>query len=174
MNLLPSIGVIQAPEPSTYLLTPFQDGVKTYLAFLAQAQKSIRMMIYSFTLAQATDDLIAAKGRGLDIGCIFDYSQSRGKYEKAQLQRLVDAGFVDGKDFVVGTSPKSHAICHLKAAWIDGTHVLSGSWNFSNSATSEYNDICITTSPELAAAYQRAYDFGWQWILSNEKAYQTL
>ncbi len=173
-SFLPAIGIVQAQEPATYLVTPFQDGAKAYLAFLSQAKSRIRVMIYGFTLAPVVDALVAAKKAGLDVKCIFDHTQAMGHAEKPEIERLVAGGFKDGQDFLIGTSPEHHAINHLKATWIDGTAVFHGSWNYSVSATQEYNSIEIVPSPDLAATFDKVFDFAWQWIQQNESAYQTL
>ena len=173
-TILPNLGIVQASEPSTYLLTPFQDGEAAYLAFLSQATRKVRMMIYAFTLDDVVQRLIALRGQGLDVKCIFDRSQAGGRTERTELQRLVAAGFVDGKDFLVGTSPLHHEINHLKATWLDDKFVLHGSWNYSTSASAQYNSIEMVESPELAALFDQAFAFAWNWILQNESSYQTL
>lgn len=172
-TILPAIGVIQTDEPTQYFITPFQDGASIFTSFLQQAQSKIRSMIYGFTLQQAFDILIAKKEAGADAKAILDHTQAMGHAEKPQIERLVAAGWKDGVDFLIGTAPDHHAINHLKATWLDGQHVLTGSWNYSQSATQEYNDISIVTSPELAATMDKAFDFAWAWILANEQAYQT-
>ena len=172
-TLLPSIGIIDATEPATYLVTPFQDGERAYLAFIKAAEKKIRMMVYGFTLASIVDDLIDAKRRGLDVKAILDHTQAMGRAEKAQIERLVAGGFVDGVDFLIGTSPEHHQINHLKATWIDDMHVLHGSWNYSTSASLQYNSIEIVTAPELAAVFNQVFDFAFVWITKNEAAYQV-
>lgn len=173
-NILPKIGIIEAAEPATYLITPFQDGEKAYLAFLSQAKKKIRMMIYGFTLASIVEKLIEVKSNGVEVKIIFDHSQAMGKAERKELQALVDAGFADGEDFVIGTSPEHHQINHLKATWIDDCHVLHGSWNYSTSASKQYNSIEVVSSPELAQTFEQVFDFAFSWILENESQYQVL
>lgn len=172
-SILPSIGVVKPENPAEYFLTPFQDGNKIFCSFLEQAEKKIRIMIYGFTLQDAYDVLIAKKKAGLDVKLVLDHTQAMGHYEKPQIKRLVKAGFVDGKDFVVGTSPKHHEINHLKASWIDDNQVLSGSWNYSVSATQEYNDIQIVESPKLAQTFEKVFDFAFEWVLKNENQYQV-
>ncbi len=172
-SILPSIGIVEAQEPANYFITPFQDGLKVYMAFLAQAKQKIRIMIYGFTLSPIVDALIAAKSNGLDVKMILDHTQAMGHAEKPELERMVAAGCRDGIDFLIGTSPEHHAINHLKATFLDGQHVLQGSWNYSLSATQEYNSIETVTSPELATTFQQAFDFAWSWILANEQSYQT-
>ena len=172
-TILPSIGIVTADDPATYLITPFQDGTAAYLAFLKAATHTVRIMIYGFTLAPVVDALIAQKAAGLDVKLILHHTQAMGHAEKPQLERMVAGGFVDGRDFLVGTSPEHHAINHLKATWTDQTMVFQGSWNYSLSATQELNAIEIVQAPALAATFDSAFAFAWQWILAHEAAYQT-
>jgi phosphatidylserine/phosphatidylglycerophosphate/cardiolipin synthase-like enzyme len=167
-RILPAIGVVQAKEPGLYLLTPFQDAEKAYLAFLRQATHTTRIMIYGFTLDDVVEELVRQKAAGVDIKIIFDRSQASGRAERAEIERLVAGGFKQGVDFVVGTSPEHHAINHLKATWIDGTTVWHGSWNYSASANAQYNSVEIVRSQELAALFDQAFEFAWKWIVENE------
>lgn len=177
-TILPSIGVVTATEPAQYLLTPFQQGAVVLGAFLQDAQarkpQRFRSMTYGTTLAAFFDAVVAMKKAGIEWGGILDHTQAMGKAEKAQLERIVAAGMVDGADFLVGTSPEHHQINHLKACWDSDGYVLHGSWNYSASADAQYNVIEVTHSPEIAAAYDQAFDFAWAWIKTNEAAYQTL
>lgn len=177
-SILPAIGIVQTAEPETHLITPFQDGAKAYLAFLAQLQHDINLMIYGFTLAPAIDLLIEKKEQGIPAGIIADHTQGMGHVEKPQLQRLVDAGFVNAYDprkwwFLLGTSPEHHAINHLKTTFGDGKYVLEGSWNYSLSASQELNVLSIIESPELVATYAKVFDFAANWIVAHESQYQV-
>lgn len=173
-NLLPQLGIVQASAPATYLITPFQDGTRALQGFLGQITTTAHSMTYGTTLAPFFDTLIAwRQHRGPAWRGIFDHTQAMGTTERAQIQRLVDAGYVDGRDFVIGTSPEHHQINHLKAMWGDGEWVWHGSWNYSVSANAQYNSIEIVQSAELAALFQQAFDFAWDWIVAHEPQYQV-
>ena len=167
-----------ATEPAQYLLTPFQRGSVVLEAFLkdvlTRRPQRFRSMTYGTTLAPFFDAVLAMKATGvIEWRGILDHTQAMGKAEKAQLERIVGAGVVDGTDFLIGTSPEHHEINHLKATWLDDSLVLHGSWNYSASASAQYNSLEIVDSPELAALLQQAFDFAWDWIKTNEAAYQT-
>ena len=172
-QVLGSLGVITGAPRQTRLVTPYQDAEKALAAFLGSAQHSIRTMIYGATLKPYFDALIAAKQKGLDCKIIFDHTQAEGRAEKPEIERLVEAGYVDGHDFLIGTSPRQRQICHIKATWIDGTHVEDGSLNYSLSGLKEVNSLSISEWPEWAVYLDNVFDSLWSWILANEKAYQT-
>lgn len=173
-RLLPALGIVSATDPATYLITPFQDGARAYLAFLQQAQHTIRIMAYGFTLRAVVDLILTKKQAGVHCRLLLDHTQAMGHAEKPELERLVAGGFVDGVDFLIGTSPEHHALNHLKATWIDDAHVWQGSWNTSISANQQLNSIEIVTAPELATTFNQVFDFAWQWVQTHEAAYQTL
>jgi len=161
--------------PATVILTPWADGVAALTPWLARAQATCCTILYSATLAPFFDQLIAWRQAGtVRWRGIFDHSQAAGRAEAAELARLVAAGYRDGVDFLIGTSPAHHALNHLKAAWLDGRWVWDGSWNYSTAATAETNTITLWDAPALAALYQRAFDAAWAWVLAHEPAYQTL
>lgn len=172
-TILPDIGVVTADEPATYLITPFQNGLGAYEAFLRAATRSIRVMIYSFTLEPVVDILCAQKQAGVDVKLVFDESQAHGHAEAPAIAALTAGGFRDRTDFVVGTSPEHHAINHLKASWVDSAHVFQGSWNYSLSATQELNSIEIVTAPKVATTFDQVFRFAWAWILQHEPAYNA-
>lgn len=170
-SVLGALGVIQGNPQQTRLVTPYADGLKAFTAFLGGAEQKIRTMIYGATLSVFFDDLIAAKKRGVDVKCIFDHSQAEGHYERPEIQRLLEAGWVDGQDFVIGTSPKSHQIIHIKATWIDDRWVEDGSLNYSNSGFAQINTVCLTDWPDYAAYLDGIFQTQWDWILSHEAQY---
>lgn len=171
-SVLGALGVLHGTPEQTRLVTPYADGLKAFTAFLDSAETKIRTMIYGATLGVFFDDLIRAKKRGLDVKCIFDHSQAEGHYEGPEIQRLLDAGWMDGQDFVIGTSPKSHQIIHIKATWIDGRWVEDGSLNYSNSAFAQVNTICINDWPEYAKYLDGIFTTQWDWIMKHEPQYQ--
>lgn len=172
-QILNSLGIIQGNPQQTRLVTPYVDGVKAFSAFLSSAQHTMRTMIYGATLQLFFDDLIAAKKRGVDVKVIFDHTQSAGHAERPQIQRLLDAGWVDGVDFVIGTSPEAHQIIHIKATWIDSRYVEDGSLNYSPSAFKQVNTITFSDWPEYAAYLDNIFAEQWQWILDHEPQYQV-
>ena len=177
-SILPSIGIISETSKSERIITPYADGTKAFQSFIAQASQKgakLRTMIYGCTLPIFFDGITAAKKAGCDIKVIFDHTQAMGHAEKPHLEALVQAGFKDGQDFLIGTSPK-HAIVHLKqtSIWLPNGDVmtLEGSWNYSVSASLEMNMLSFCDSAPLATYTDKVFDLLWAWIQSNEEKYQ--
>lgn len=173
-SVLGSLGIIQGSPQQTRIVTPYADGMKAFSAFLGTATSKIRVMIYGATLQVFFDDMIKAKNAGIDVKAIFDYAQSRGHSERPEIDRLVQAGWKDGVDFLIGTSPEDHQIIHIKSTIIDDRWVEDGSLNYSVSAFKQINTISLSDWPEYAEYLTNIFDQQWQWILQNEMKYNQL
>lgn len=172
-NVLGTLGVIKGNPNQTRLITPYADGMKAMSTFLGSAAQKMRTIIYADTLSIYYSDIASVKSRGVDVKIIFDHSQSEGAYENPYIQQLLKQGWVDGTDFVIGTSPDSGQIVHLKSTWIDDRYVEDGSLNYSPSAFKQVNSISISDWPDYAAYLDEIFTYLWQWIVQNEPQYQV-
>ncbi|WAH36778.1 phospholipase D-like domain-containing protein [Alicyclobacillus dauci] len=172
-QVLGALGVIKGHPDQTRLITPYADGMKAISAFLGSATSKLRTIIYADTLSLYYDDVASAKQRGIDVKIIFDHSQAAGAYENPHIKQLLSEGWVDGTDFVIGTSPESGQIVHLKSTWIDDRYVEDGSLNYSPSAFKQINSVSISDWPEYASYLDGIFEQLWQWILENEPQYQV-
>jgi phosphatidylserine/phosphatidylglycerophosphate/cardiolipin synthase-like enzyme len=120
---------------------------------LAGAQHQIRFMTFSFTVDTIAQTLMSRAADGVDVEGIFERTGSETQFSK--LTPLFCAGlFVrqDGGPFVL----------HHKVFIIDGTTVLSGSFNVSANATNSNDENLIRISdPDLAAQYLAEFDRRW-------------
>lgn len=114
------------------------------VARLSAARSSIRMLAYSFTSATVAEALIAARARGIDVAVVIDKDQAAGRGSQLAALRLAGIPVVrDGR----------HPIAHNKVVVIDGRLVLTGSYNFSQQARSNAENLLTLDSPSLAATY---------------------
>lgn len=122
-------------------------------AALAGAQHSIRFMTFSFTVDSIGQTIIDRAGAGVDVAGIFEKTGSETRF--SELTPLFCAGLAvrqDGNPFVL----------HHKVFIIDGTTVLSGSFNVSANATDSNDENLIRISdPDLAAQYLAEFDRRW-------------
>ena len=147
--------------------SPDDDTQQVFLDFLSQAQHSIHIAIYSWHLPPAMDVIQTLLAGGRKIHLLMDHSQSTGKYEAPEVQELVQLG----ARVAIGTSRK-HAILHDKYAVVDGLHVLSGSWNFSLSASQEANFLTIVSNPDFATLFMTNWQKQYDWIVTHEPQWQ--
>ena len=179
ISVLPSMGVISETSKSERIITPYADGMSAFQTFMdlaVQKGATLRTMIYGCTLPAYFDTLVKAKRVGADVKVIFDHTQANGVAERGHIENLVKEGFIDGTDFLIGTSPK-HEIVHLKqtSIWTPSGEVmtLEGSWNYSVSASLEMNMLSFCDSPALADYTKKVFDLLWDWIKTHEPQYQT-
>lgn len=150
-------------DPQDYIesvFTPYEDGLQHYLEFLDRAHNSVNIAAYSFTHPEIVDKLIELKmTRGVIVRVLLDLSQSHNKSEKAQIERLRQAGI----EVVIGKSESHGQIMHHKYTVVDEIWVHSGSWNFSKSANHQANELDFVRSKKRArvflANWHRMYRF---------------
>jgi phosphatidylserine/phosphatidylglycerophosphate/cardiolipin synthase-like enzyme len=109
-------------------------------------------MIYSFTLDTVGDALIAANKRNVDVRIVMEKSEIGQGSEYEKMKRA-------GIQVRLDTNP---AIMHNKVAIIDGTVVITGSYNWSASAeTRNDENLIIIRSAQVAAEYEKAFQKIW-------------
>jgi len=106
---------------------------------------------YSFTSAPIARSLVEAKKRGVTVIAVLDKTNDKGaKYSSAKF--LFDAGipvYIDYKP----------AIAHSKVLIIDGTTVITGSFNFTKSAEEKnVENLLILTMDGIDVDYVVALD----------------
>jgi len=110
------------------------------------AKKSVLVQAYSFTSAPIAKALVDAHKRGVDVQVILDKSNLRDRYTAATF--LANEGIPTFIDPV-------HAIAHNKVMIIDGSTIITGSFNFTKAAetSNAENLLVISNAPELAQRY---------------------
>ncbi len=141
--------------------SPDGSGEALVLRAIRSARQSIRLAAYSFTAAPVVRALVAAKKMGVDVAVVVDYKnnivEDRSGKAKAALNLLVNAG-------IPTRTVSTYPIQHSKYAVIDGTHVQTGSYNYSTAAAryNSENVLVIWNRPDLAKQYlenwQRLYN----------------
>jgi phosphatidylserine/phosphatidylglycerophosphate/cardiolipin synthase-like enzyme len=112
---------------------------------LEAARESVRVQAYSFTSAPIAKALVDANRRGVRVQVILDKGQRTEKYSSATF--LINAGVETAID-------AAHAIAHNKVMIIDGSTVISGSFNFTTAAE-EHNaeNLLVIRDGGLAEKY---------------------
>jgi phosphatidylserine/phosphatidylglycerophosphate/cardiolipin synthase-like enzyme len=147
--------------------SPNDDTEKVFLDFINNTKEHLRVAVYGLHLPKLIDSLIDLHKRGVDVAIICDHSQARGKYENPEIKQLLTAGV----PLLEGTSEK-HKIMHHKFAVRDKEFVLSGSWNFSESASLEDNYFDIIQSEHRAKLFLMKWQEIWDWIQQHEQNLQ--
>ena len=109
------------------------------------AKLEILVQAYSFTSAPIAKALVDAYKKGIKVVVILDKSQKTAHYTSASfLANSKIPTFIDGQ----------HAIAHNKIMIIDGTTVITGSFNFTKAAEEKNaENLLIIKSEELSKKY---------------------
>ena len=109
------------------------------------AKSEILVQAYSFTSAPIAKALVEAHKRGIKVQVILDKSQKTAQYTSATfLANSKIPTFIDSQ----------HAIAHNKIIIIDGTTVITGSFNFTKAAEERNaENLLFIKSEELAKLY---------------------
>jgi phosphatidylserine/phosphatidylglycerophosphate/cardiolipin synthase-like enzyme len=125
------------------------------LSEIAEARHSILVQAYSFTSVPILGALKAAHARGVAVEVIVDKTSARpspsgSRYSAATY--LANAGIPVWVDAKV-------AIAHNKVMVVDGTTVITGSFNFTAAAQNHNaENLLVISDPALAAEYRE----NWQ------------
>ena len=144
------------PQPAEILaiyFTPPAGAASGLIKQIDGAKKSIKVMAYGFTATNLAEALVRAKRRGVDVGLIQDEKTAQNNRETLPI--LLAAGIEvrsDGK----------HAIQHNKVMLIDDDIVITGSYNFTNSAEKRNaENIMIVRSSYAAKRYADNWKSHW-------------
>jgi phosphatidylserine/phosphatidylglycerophosphate/cardiolipin synthase-like enzyme len=113
---------------------------------LGRAERSVKVLAYSFTSKPIAEALVAAHRRGVRVEVVLDSDQRTDKYSEADF--LAHAGIPTGID-------AKHAIAHNKVMVIDGKTVITGSFNFTRQAEERNaENLLVIRDRDLAARYE--------------------
>ena len=138
--------VINIYSNATLYLTSEEDCENIIAQKLSKAKSSIYVMQYSFTIDRFANILIESKDFGLDVHVLLDHRQVT-KHSKYDMLR--EAG-VDVKIY-------PNALYH-RVIVIDGVTVITGSFDFSNSAKDTVSNILVLEHPNMAQDLIEEYE----------------
>ena len=122
------------------------------IEWIGRANRSIHVLIYSFTLDSISDALIEAHNRGVEVKVVFEKNQIT-RY--SEYQKLKAAGVQVRNDTNSG-------YMHDKVMIIDGLIVLTGSFNWSANAEKRNNEnLIIIESVYVASIYEEEFYRIW-------------
>ena len=123
---------------------------------IAKAKKRINVAVFFLTAKYLTADLISAHNRGVDVRVIIDATAAKNGYSKHEVLR--EAG-------IPVRIENWGSKMHMKAASIDGQHLVLGSMNWTSAGenTNDENTLLVD-SPRLAHQFDAYYDGIWQSI----------
>jgi len=144
---------VTAPSPGSvrvvYSLTEKQND-KELIALIEGAKTHIYFAIYTFTLKNVAEALVAAKARGIDVRGIVDSEQSANSYGRPIIETLVAGGI----PVLTERHEGGNGIMHIKALVTDSAYAV-GSYNWTNSGTTINDELLeIGTDPAMVTIYR--------------------
>jgi phosphatidylserine/phosphatidylglycerophosphate/cardiolipin synthase-like enzyme len=137
------------PDIKVYF-SPHGGCTEAVVRAVHEARKQILVEAYSFTSEPIAVALIDAEKRGVDVEVILDKSQEQARGTEADL--IAENGIPTYID-------SAYRIAHDKVMIIDGSRVITGSFNFTKSAE-DYNAenlLVISNDPPLADQYATSW-----------------
>lgn len=133
--------------------TPPSGVAQNIVQTIDQAQKEVLVQAYGFTHNAIAQAVVRAHRRGVTVHVLLDQkSESTNRYVMGLFQEADVSVRLDG----------AHAIAHNKVMVIDAQVLVTGSFNFTNSAeTRNAENVLILRSESLARAYRDNWQQHW-------------
>jgi phosphatidylserine/phosphatidylglycerophosphate/cardiolipin synthase-like enzyme len=149
---LSSTLAIQAAVMGVYF-SPSPHVAQAIIQTVDASQREVLVAAYGFTHNGIAQALVRAHQRGVDVRVVMDAkSANSNRYVTEVLQQENIAIRQDDK----------HAIAHNKVMVIDESLVITGSFNFTNSAaTRNAENVLVLKSSELAQRYKADWLKHW-------------
>lgn len=146
---------ISACEETEVRFTPSAECEQGIIKLIDEADSSVDVAVYSITNDNLVKALQRAQNRGVKLRILTDRLQAAGKYSK------VPEMYKSGLNVRVNTVNK---IEHNKFAVFDGEKVVTGSYNWTTSATRNNSENClfILQKNNTVEDYQSRFNELWQ------------
>lgn len=150
----PVHGAPSSPESSEVRVAFGRDCRTLLVGEVDKAQKDILVACFTFTDSGIVRALTEAAGRGVKVAVKYDARQAEFEGMRKALDRLKQGG-VSCEPVVM---PGEQANMHHKFAVIDEDRVLTGSFNFTSSASRvNYENMVLIRSRPIARAFSREF-----------------
>lgn len=144
------------PYSVDYFLSHPSDGpLKELLTILLNTKSSIDLCMYVLSFPALADIVIQLQEKAVEIRIIVDGREDEAL--RSQVGRLSNRGIR------IRQNEESYSILmHNKFAILDGSLLLTGSFNWTKTAVLlNYDNILVTSQPAIVEQYQRQFDHLW-------------
>jgi phosphatidylserine/phosphatidylglycerophosphate/cardiolipin synthase-like enzyme len=119
------------------------------------ANSTLDIAIYSLTEEDIVNAIAAAETRGVSVRILTDKSESK----TASQSNALDSLKADGIPIKIN----SHSgLMHMKVTIADNSTVTTGSYNYSNEATYENDEVLVIIhSPSIAQVWDNEFQSMW-------------
>eukprot|EP01101_Sappina_pedata_P008319 TRINITY_DN457_c0_g1_i2.p1 TRINITY_DN457_c0_g1~~TRINITY_DN457_c0_g1_i2.p1 ORF type:complete len:162 (-),score=66.77 TRINITY_DN457_c0_g1_i2:94-558(-) len=131
---------LQAPKVAEALFFPTSGDITRMLAYIKACKKSLDICVFNITDDRIAKQILKAQTRGVKVRVITDDDCSIT--QGSDVNSLSKSGIPVKMD-------KSTAHMHHKFAILDGVVLMSGSFNWTRSASAENNENMFFTNEKL-------------------------
>jgi len=131
--------------------SPNQNCLQKIIKSIQTAKKSIYMHAYSFTNNEIADALIKSNKRGIKVIVYIDKGREKEKFSKTQKLRAHKVPIIVQDKFKKG-------IAHNKIMIIDDDLIITGSFNWSQNALRNEENVNFIKSKEVTDIYKNNWE----------------
>jgi phosphatidylserine/phosphatidylglycerophosphate/cardiolipin synthase-like enzyme len=129
---------------------PEDDVMDKLISTVSEATSSIHIMIFSFTNDDLGNAVLERAQQGVQVVAIFEQRGANTDYSECPTM------LADGLDVRLDGNPRTF---HHKVMIVDGSTVVTGSFNFSDSANEDNDEnVLIIHNTDIAALYEAEFN----------------
>ncbi|MEM1677019.1 MAG: phospholipase D family protein, partial [Nitrososphaerota archaeon] len=126
-----------------------EDCLSKLIYWINRANRSIHVMIYSFTEEKISEALVRARNKGVSVEVVFEKDQVNQYSEYDKLRESNVKVYLDGNRYTM----------HHKVMIIDSYIVVTGSYNWSYSAEHRNDEnFVIIKSERIGALFEKEFE----------------
>ena len=156
------LGGAAAPADATLeaAFAPDAGAEALVVKVIGTATKTVKMSAYTFTSPAIVRALIAAKKRGVQIQLLADERANLVEDQSGKARHALNAASDAGIEVRLISA---YAVHHDKLLIVDGRHVQTGSFNYTNAAATRNSEnvLVVWNNPALATIYLRHWTNRW-------------
>jgi phosphatidylserine/phosphatidylglycerophosphate/cardiolipin synthase-like enzyme len=150
---VPQLTTIEGDIIGVYF-SPVGQCEEQIIYWINQANESIYICVYSFTLDSVGDALVNAFHRNVTVKVVFD---------KSQVSKYSEYHTLQGVGIDVRNDTNS-GLMHHKFMIVDEFTVLTGSYNWSKNAEENNNEnLLVVQGKDIAIEYEMEFWRVWNW-----------
>jgi phosphatidylserine/phosphatidylglycerophosphate/cardiolipin synthase-like enzyme len=132
-----------------------QHPEKMLIDVINSAQKSLDIAIYSITQKDIVDAIEAAKKRNVSVRIITDHQEAATKSQAEKLKQLLSDG--------IPIKQNTHkGLMHLKVTIVDKATVTTGSYNYSQAASTTNDEVLVVIrDSKIAQDWESQFERMW-------------
>lgn len=150
-----SAQISSTPQVEYYFTKAQQHPEKALETQINSTRSTLDIAIYSLTKKDIVESIIAAKKRSVNVRIITDRTEAKTKVQASELLLLKNAGIPIKEN----THP---GLMHMKVSIIDKSVVTTGSYNYTQNASTENDEVLVVIhDPSVATKWADEFQQMW-------------